>query len=338
MTERPLLVMVGGFLGAGKTSLILAAAERLQRRGLRVAAILNDQGEDLVDTQLAFERGVPADQVTGGCFCCRFGDLIDAAERLQSHQPDVIFAEAVGSCTDIVATTLRPLLRDYSDRFRVAPFTVLIDPFMAETIPGNEDLMFLWKNQVDEADLVWCTKDDLAFGHSGDLPRLSARTGQGIDEWLAQVMGEGGTVGTHALTVDYDRYARAEAALAWLNARAVVRPEVPCSPAMIVGPLMEALDIPGIVHLKVMAQCESGYVKAAVCRSGQEPEVEGMLDASPAAEHEVLVNLRALADPEALVFQVRTSFAVLHAEIEWRLLQSFRPAPPVPWIAKSRPA
>ena len=336
MSERPLLVMVGGFLGAGKTSLILAAAERLQRRGLRVAAILNDQGEDLVDTQLAAQHGLPAGQVTGGCFCCRFGDLIDAAEGLRSHEPDVIFAEAVGSCTDIVVTTLRPLLRDYADRFRVAPFTVLVDPTMAETIRGDEDLMFLWKNQVDEADLVWCTKDDLSWGHYGDLPRLSARTGEGVDAWLDQVLGEGGVVGAHALTVDYDRYARAEAALAWLNGRAVVRPKVPCSPAMIVGPLMEALDLPGIVHLKAMAQCESGYVKAAVCRSGQEPEVEGMLDASPAAGHEVLINLRALGEPETIESHVRGAFAVLDAEVEWRLLQCFRPAPPVPWVGRGK--
>jgi hypothetical protein len=347
MSRRPLLVMVGGFLGAGKTSLILAAAEKLQRRGMRVAAILNDQGEDLVDTQLAAQHGVSADQVTGGCFCCKFGDLVAAAERLEIHQPDVIFAEAVGSCTDIVATTLRPLLRDYGDRFRLAPFTVLVDTLMAEALLADEDMAFLWRNQVDEADLVWCTKDDLWSGYSGDLPHLSVRSGEGVDEWLEQVLGEGAlvdaSVGAKALNLDYGRYARAEAALAWLNCRVTVRPQVACSPAMVVGPLLDSLDAAlthagaRIVHLKVMAQCETGYVKAAQCGNGQQPEVEGVLDASPAPEHDVLVNLRAVGEPEVLRAIVQASFAALEAAhdaaLEWRLFQCFRPAPPVPWLS-----
>jgi hypothetical protein len=341
MSRQPLLVMVGGFLGAGKTSLILAAAEKLQRRGMRVAAILNDQGEDLVDTQLAAQHGVPADQVTGGCFCCKFGDLVAAAERLEVHQPDAIFAEAVGSCTDIVATTLRPLLRDYADRFRLAPFTVLVDTLIAEALLADEDMAFLWRNQVDEADLVWCTKDDLWPGYRGDLPHLSARTGEGIDQWLEQVMGEGGVVGAKALDLDYGRYARAEAALAWLNCRVVVRPRVACSPAMLVGPLLDGLDAAltragaRIVHLKAMGQCAAGYVKAAQCGNGQPQEVEGVLDASPAPEHEVLVNLRAVGEPDVLRGIVQDGFRELGAEhgaaIEWRLLQCFRPSPPVPW-------
>ena len=46
--RKPILAVVGGFLGAGKTTLILTAARLLQQRGLRAAAILNDQGDDLV--------------------------------------------------------------------------------------------------------------------------------------------------------------------------------------------------------------------------------------------------------------------------------------------------
>ena len=73
--QRPLIVLVGGFLGAGKTSLILAAARILEARGLRCAVILNDQGKELVDTSLAAAQRILAREVTGGCFCCRFGAL-----------------------------------------------------------------------------------------------------------------------------------------------------------------------------------------------------------------------------------------------------------------------
>jgi len=201
---------------------------------------------------------------------------------------------------------------------------------------ADEDTAFLWNKQVAEADLVWSTKVDRSWGHSGDLPQLSARTGEGVDQWLEQVMGNGTAVGSKTLDLDYDRYARAEAALAWLNCRATVRPRVACSPAMVVGPLLDRLDAEltragaRIVHLKVMAQCDAGYVKAGVCGNGQEPEVEGVLDASPSAEHDVLLNLRAVADPEVLRNIVQESFAALDAAVEWRLFQNFRPGRPQP--------
>src|SRR5690348_1419658 len=140
------LVPIGGFLGAGKTTLILMAAGVLRSRGLRAAAIFNDQAADLVDTRFAGTQGVDADQVAGGCFCCRFSDLIDAAERLRAHALDVIFAEAVGSCTDISATTLQPLKRLYADRFRVAPYSVLVDP--GRTFEG--EWRFLFEKQLEE--------------------------------------------------------------------------------------------------------------------------------------------------------------------------------------------
>jgi len=72
---RPTVVFVGGFLGAGKTTLILAAARELKERGMRCAAILNDQSDALVDTQLAELHGMPSGEVTAGCFCCRLSDL-----------------------------------------------------------------------------------------------------------------------------------------------------------------------------------------------------------------------------------------------------------------------
>src|SRR5690242_18622513 len=111
--DRPWIVPVGGFLGAGKTTLIFAAARILKTRGLQAAAVLNDQGSNLVDTAYTASQDIPADEVVGGCFCCRFTDLISAAERLRKLAPDVIFIEPVGSCTDLPATLLRPLQRDF---------------------------------------------------------------------------------------------------------------------------------------------------------------------------------------------------------------------------------
>ena len=87
------LILVGGFLGAGKTTLLLQAAKRLAARGLRVGLVTNDQGSDLVDTSLAARQHIPVSEVAGGCFCCRFPDLMAGLERLHEVvQPDVVLA------------------------------------------------------------------------------------------------------------------------------------------------------------------------------------------------------------------------------------------------------
>ncbi len=221
MSQKPALVLVGGFLGSGKTSLILAAARMLEKQGLRAAAILNDQGDDLVDTRLTQERGVPADQVTGGCFCCRFSDLLEAAERLEAYEPDVIFAEAVGSCTDLAATVLRPLLTEYAGRFRVAPLTVLLDPVRAHepARPGYGVSVYL--NQIAEADIICCSKADLGVdaqprdcASSVREPARAWRSGSMKCSVASYSAGSPGNV-----EIDYARYAQAEAALAWMNCR-----------------------------------------------------------------------------------------------------------------------
>ena len=323
---KPVIALIGGFLGAGKTTLILAAAELVQRRGGNVAVVLNDQGDDLVDTHLVQSHCVPADQVSGGCFCCRFPDLIEALDRISCCHPEVIFAEAVGSCTDIVATTLRPLLRDYPDRFRVAPLTVVLRsaaPF------ADPNLQFLNANQQAEADLL--------VGWAPDLPpgarRVNAATGEGVAEWLDEILAGSGPVAAHALTLDYARYAEAEASLAWLNARVIAHATPAISPAMLAGPLLDRLStaVPNIVHLKLLTQCDSGYLKAALTASHADPVVEGTLDASPARDHEILINVRALADPAELQAIIECEFARLPARLAWKHVQCFRPAAPVPY-------
>ena len=75
-------IMIGGFLGAGKTTSVARLAERLTKQGLRVGLITNDQGTELVDTAMLRSHGFATEEISGGCFCCRFNSLVDAAKKL----------------------------------------------------------------------------------------------------------------------------------------------------------------------------------------------------------------------------------------------------------------
>ena len=74
-------------------------------------------------------QGYPVEEITGGCFCCRFNSLTDAADCLtRDAKPDGVPGRPVGSCTDLRATVDYPLRRFYPDGYRVAPLSVLVDP------------------------------------------------------------------------------------------------------------------------------------------------------------------------------------------------------------------
>ncbi len=345
--KRPWIVMVGGFLGAGKTTLLLAAASELEKRGLRSAVILNDQGEDLVDTTYASLRDLERGEITGGCFCCRFSKLVEVVDQLTRFAPDVIFAEPVGSCTDLSATTLKPLL-EYNDRYRIAPLTVLVDPERAYALldaGADQHVKFLFNNQLQEADLVCFTKSDVLptypviehfLGDASEVRQISARTGQGVAAWLDEVLSGRLSAGRTVLDIDYEEYARAEAALAWMNLRVNIHPTVPLSPAMLLGPLLDQLDADfttadiSIVHLKAIMNSPTGFVKAAICRNGDPPSVEGDLAASPASEHSLLLNLRALGSAPLVQEIVERNLEQIDGRLSDLRVSAFHPAPPKP--------
>jgi len=345
LPDRPALVLVGGFLGAGKTTLLLRAARLLHERGMRAAIITNDQGGALVDTRMATALGFDAGEIAGACFCCRFGDFIAAAQSLLAVRPDVIFAEPVGSCMDLSATVLQPLKQRYSDQFRLAPYSVLVDPQRAAEFaqPDADPLLaYLFQNQVAEADLVLYTKSDVQQTHPQPLApspqprRVSALTGGGVAAWLDEVLGGRLSAGTHLLDIDYTQYAAAEAALGWLNWEGELRLETALPPASVVGPLLERLDAEltrvgaPIAHLKIFDRAPSGYIRAGICRNCDEPSVEGDLLASPARRHELVINLRARALPAVLEEAVARATTALPATLRVIRNQCFQPSPPVP--------
>ncbi len=346
MSERPFLVLTGGFLGAGKTTLILRAARLLHERGLRAAIITNDQGGALVDTRLATAAGYDAGEIAGACFCCRFANFVAAAQSLLAVRPHVIFAEPVGSCMDLSATVLQPLKQNHAHQFRIAPFSVLVDPQRAAEFArpdAHPQLAYLFQNQLAEADLVVYTKSDLEGGRASACAglepgsrRVSAATGQGVAEWLDEVLSGHLRAGGQLLDVDYTRYAAAEAALGWLNWEGELRLETALAPAAIVGPLLERLDAEltragaPIAHLKIFDRAPSGYIRAGICRNGDEPAIEGDLLASPARRHELVINLRARALPAVLEQAVARATAELPPALRVLHLQAFQPSPPVP--------
>jgi hypothetical protein len=233
------LHIVGGFLGSGKTTAIIGAARHLMDQGKRVGVVTNDQGRYLVDTAFFHSLDVPAVEVTGGCFCCNYDDLEGQLARLRDTvQPDVIFAESVGSCADIVATVVKPLLTLRGPGIGApSSFSVFADArllrrrVLGMPMPFSEDVVYVFDKQIEEAGMLIVNKRDLLADDQAAsiLPLLRERyptkalrlqnslTLDEVRQWVGALESGEAVPPAESLEIDYDRYGAGEAALAWLD-------------------------------------------------------------------------------------------------------------------------
>jgi Ni2+-binding GTPase involved in maturation of urease and hydrogenase len=351
--------MIGGFLGAGKTTVMVKLAQYLAGKGLRAGLITNDQSVGLVDTMRVRSAGLPVQEITGGCFCCKFNSLVQAAQTLtRETAPDVLIAEPVGSCTDIKATVCYPLRQMYGENYEVAPLSVLVDPIRCARVLGlvaggnfSEKVRYVYRKQLEEAELLVINKVDLldkaqrqqlADGLRREFPQarvmeISGVSGEGLDAWF-EAVGTGVLGRRPSMNVDYDVYADGEALLGWLNATGEVS-------------AMEAFD--GNEFLMALARqlrqkmaelgAEIAHLKMTLVPD-EGPDLAAMsltrTDAAPVATHTLkaplergtlTVNLRAEADPESLKQAVEmTLVGTEPVKIKLGEVNAFRPGRPNP--------
>lgn len=232
------MFITGGFLGSGKTTAIRQAAKYYIQKRKTIGIITNDQGSRLVDTGYLQNGGAAIEEVTGGCFCCHYHELYDKIKDLQIHQkPDIIFAESVGSCTDLVATVINPLLHFNQGQFDIvlsvfADIRVLCDYLGEKKSRFHHHINYIYEKQLEEADLIVVNKIDLMdenqlqtakalitakFGGK-TLCYQSSLSGSGIRQWLSALDNHTSSSRLRPTPeVDYDRYGSGEAALAWLD-------------------------------------------------------------------------------------------------------------------------
>jgi G3E family GTPase len=363
-TSKARYIMVAGFLGAGKTTAIGKLARRLSDQKLRVGLITNDQGKNLVDTTMLRSQGFATEEIPGGCFCCRFNSLVEAAQKLTAQsRPEIFIAEPVGSCTDLVATVTYPLRRLYGGNFTVAPVSVLVDPIRAMRVFGlqkggnfSEKVIYIYVKQLEEADLVVISKSDLldqtqlaalreaieSRFPNKEILSVSPREGKDLDAWFRRITSEE-QAGVNAMDIDYTKYADGEALLGWLNCTVQLAAtqgfDADAYLKQLATELQRHLQTQGaeVAHLKMTISPDDGLGELGVVnlvRNDFVPELAFRLE-EPVQSGQLIINLRAEAAPDVLGNAVREGLATtsgrfsgLKAEIDH--FEHFRPGKPTP--------
>ena len=316
------LILVGGFLAAGKTTMLNTLAGRFTGRGFKVGLITNDQAADLVDTAILTRTGVEIREVSGSCFCYNFPGFMKAIESLIDAGANLIVAEPVGSYTDLSATILQPI-KDQFPNLDLAPLTVLVDPVrlkealeLVQTLT-HPDALYIVKRQLEEADRILLNKADtltpaqieeelglLKQNFTAPATAVSALQGTGVDAWIDEILA-GGKPGTHLTEVDYDRYAHGEAVLGWLNAAIKLTGAADTDWNAFAESLLAKLkesflsDKAEIGHVKLSLTCDGKVILGNVGSIGGTVNMRGD-SAVKGASAAMTLNARVQMSPDAL--------------------------------------
>lgn len=158
MKRVPVLV-VSGFLGSGKTTLVRRILDDALANRIRVALVSNEFGELGIDKALLGSMQDDYVELRGGCVCCKLSDqLVDTLQMLRERaDPDRIVVETSGVALpyDTQLNFWRAPVRDWiADDVAV----VVVN---AEQLHARREIEGTFEQQVSSADLLVLNKLDL---------------------------------------------------------------------------------------------------------------------------------------------------------------------------------
>lgn len=237
--NRKRFMVVSGFLGAGKTTTMLALTEYINSTGKRAAIIANDLGaSNIIDAEYSGRQNVEVATVAGICICYAEELLIERIYRLNKEPKDIVMSDIPGCGLGALEHVYGMLDEKYKDEILLAPFIVITDPerlrmIMPERADINlpEDMKFLLDAQLKEADCIVLNKTDLMTEEEVDryvkfleqvrpgIPvfAISAKEKKGLEPLADYVLSAESAVNITDIGYYDQAFIDAEEKLSWFN-------------------------------------------------------------------------------------------------------------------------
>jgi G3E family GTPase len=154
------LLLITGFLGSGKTTLVIRLAKAVMGHECRTAILVNEIGEIGIDNQLMRQLDLNVWELLGGCICCTLsGDLVTTLQQLdRDYQPDLVILEPSGAADPTGVLKALPYYR--GNPLESIRTIAILDPLRLEML--YEVMTPLIAAHIQHADVILISKCDLA--------------------------------------------------------------------------------------------------------------------------------------------------------------------------------
>jgi G3E family GTPase len=232
------LHIVGGFLGSGKTTGISTAVSHLIENGFKVGVITNDRGKQLVDSMFFNSQDILTVEIAQGCFRCNIDELSEIISQLaKNEKPDIVFAESVGSCGDLVATVIKPLTNVEKGVPPPTSYSVFIDSRLLQAylegieLPFSENVIYIFEKQIEESNILIINKIDLL--NENEIKELfelaqkkypekvillqNSKNKEDVIGWIETIENNSKRLPAQSIDINYKKYGLGEVNLSWLE-------------------------------------------------------------------------------------------------------------------------
>jgi len=196
------LLLISGFLGSGKTTMVLSTIDRIiKRKHKKVVVIVNDFGKIGIDGKVMEKYGLEVREMPSGCICCTLGSdlLTTLGEVAEVFKPDLVVIEPTGVADPLaIHETLKLYVGPPVESTRIV---IILDAVRYAVIAKALERPL--KNQLKAADVIVINKMDEVdqetlesiersvrdLGLSTKVIPASATAGTNLDEVVEAMVG-----------------------------------------------------------------------------------------------------------------------------------------------------
>ncbi|MBO4301758.1 GTP-binding protein [Methanosarcinaceae archaeon] len=154
------ILIIGGFLGSGKTTMITGIGKYCASLGNRICIIVNEIGEIGIDGDIISRYGLETKEITSGCICCSLKMSLRSAVRTiyDGFRPDILLIEPTGIAFP-GAVKKEIELMNLPDDCIVLPLVTLFDGSRFKQI--MKEIRHFASGQICDAEIIAVSKADL---------------------------------------------------------------------------------------------------------------------------------------------------------------------------------
>jgi G3E family GTPase len=192
------LLCIAGFLGSGKTTVLLEVARAMAARGLRLAVVENEIGEVGIDGDYVREQGLAVQELFGGCICCTLQTgLVETLGTVEErYAPDWVILEPTGLAApgDIIALVAEHLpsietarVLTLVDAGRWEMLLTVVEPLVTAQLAAADIVAVNKADEVDDETLAGILASVRGLSAGAPVLAVSASTGAGMKDLLETV-------------------------------------------------------------------------------------------------------------------------------------------------------